>query len=107
MALSDAQRDLLSCLHDAFVDSDEQQFEYHREWLGYLPYGLYHWITSESGGSSHVIASDGTLQWNERDLLELENAGFIETTCRCENPDDFCDVTIAFTLGKNLKSVIR
>lgn len=58
--------------------------EYQSEWLGYLPFGVYHWVECAGKEISHNFPSG----WTELDLLALEATGFLEKMEECENPAD-------------------
>jgi hypothetical protein len=101
MALSGIQQDLLVHLLNALENSAVGKFVYHTEWLGYLPFGLYHWITVDGEDISRTIPTDWALDWSSQDLTALEQAGYIETTSKWENPDDDCETATTFRLKTN------
>lgn len=59
---------------------------YRSEWLGYLPFGMYHWI--ECGGSD---IQDLPFEFGRDDLTALEQSGFLEKTKEHTNPKDEFD----------------
>jgi hypothetical protein len=62
------------------------------EWLGYLPFGVYHWI--EHLGRD--LSSDLPGGWTLEDLLALEQAGFLHRLDASQNPEDEFDRQIRY-----------
>jgi hypothetical protein len=54
------------------------------EWLGYLPFGAYHWVECE--GAS--ISGDFPADWSSADLAALERHGFLKLISAWTDPDD-------------------
>ncbi len=60
------------------------ELDYVSEWLGYLPYGAYHWL--EVSGRD---ATDGMpTGWKLADLVELEREGILERLGEERDPKD-------------------
>jgi hypothetical protein len=72
MQLSEHQEKLLQIIDAETKAHQTDQFIYKSEWLGYLPYGLYHWL--EIGGKEVKTESPDTLK---SDLSELDKFNFI------------------------------
>ncbi|CAH0238247.1 hypothetical protein E3Z27_12705 [Pseudomonas mediterranea] len=65
---------------------------YQSEWLGYIPFGVYHWV--ECRGED--VSSDFPFGWSLEDLAGLEQMGFLETLEAYENPEDSFDREITY-----------
>lgn len=57
-----------------------------REWLGYLPFGAYHWIVC----AGHDV-EDLPFDFTSDDLAAIEYTGFLEKTGERTNPRDEFD----------------
>jgi hypothetical protein len=88
--LTRVQNQLQKRIADAVERADHSQIEYHSEWLGYLPYGCYHWITCKGADVDVVLSED----WSVSDLTALEQAGFLQKIDESTNPDDPFEKTI-------------
>lgn len=82
MDLTPLQMDLLRRLRSAVSSKPKREILYCTEWLGYLPYGLYHWMSAD--GQDCALPLD----WSRTDLMALEEAGFLVKTAEWRNPDD-------------------
>lgn len=96
--LSDNQKALLALIEDASIGRDEGRISYRSEWLGYMPYGRYHWIEVDGRDvSSQVLDMDCLLVDLQRLVtsrkLQLVNGDFDEW--RNDTSEDLC---IEFTL---------
>ena len=60
---------------------------YRTEYLGYLPFGQYQWI-SVAGKDVSLACPDG---WSWSDLEALADAGVLARVSRWINPDDDCE----------------
>ena len=85
-----AQREILRVLCRVAREQGTHELKYVSEWLGYLPFGQYHWV--EVGKDHHVEQGfpDG---WEERDLDRLEDAGLLELVDH-EERDETDSITI-------------
>jgi hypothetical protein len=61
-----------------------KQITYTSEWLGELPFGVYHWVTCQSDRISDGFPSD----WTQDDLAALERQGFLRLVSDWQDPDD-------------------
>jgi hypothetical protein len=76
----------------AVASSGCNEIIYKSEWLGYLPFGVYHWIEHLGRDLSSDLPGDWTLE----DLLALEQAGFMHRLDACQNPEDEFDRQIRY-----------
>lgn len=76
----------------AVASSDCDEIIYKSEWLGYLPFGVYHWIEHLGRDLSSDLPDDWTLE----DLLALEQAGFLHRLDAFQNPEDEFDRQIRY-----------
>ena len=68
--------------------AETDEFEYASEWLGYLPYGVYHWVDV---GDVKGIESKFPSDWEHSDLEKLVAEGCLEVLEVSEGrfePDD-------------------
>ncbi len=72
--------------------SGQTEVVYKSEWLGYLPFGVYHWM--ECAGSD--FTRDFPSGWSHDDISGLEQAGFLEKLDEYKNPDDEFDITMTY-----------
>jgi hypothetical protein len=63
-----------------------KEIVYRVEWLGYLPFGAYHWIDC---AGSHVEGLP--FDFSSDDLAALEQDGFLEKMREYTNPEDEFD----------------
>ena len=94
MDLTQTQRDLVATLRVALGDSTGAEFVYHTEYLGFLPSGLYYWI---SVGENEVSRLN-SLEWSCDDLGALEQAGLIAKFSKWVNPDDELETATIYRL---------
>lgn len=75
-------------LLQAVAETGSHQIVYRTEYLGYLPFGQYHWVT--------VGGKDVSLRWPEgwewRDLEALADAGVLVRVSHWVNPQDECEM---------------
>lgn len=81
------QQELARQLHRAATETGGQRVVYRTEYLGYLPFGQYHWITV-AGKDVSLKCPDG---WGWRDLEDLADAGCLVRVSQWVNPQDECD----------------
>jgi hypothetical protein len=84
MKLSSIQLELYNQLLEASKTSQSDQIVYVSEYLGYLPFGVYHWV--ECAGEK--ISNDFPTDWQQTDLIALENAGLLVRLETWQNPED-------------------
>jgi hypothetical protein len=89
------QVELRKRITDAVRHEACRQIEYQSEWLGYLPYGLYHWIRC-NGNDLDLLLSEA---WGIDDLDALEQAGVLQKTDDVTSPDDEFERTITYLVN--------
>ncbi|WP_339685216.1 hypothetical protein [Gimesia maris] len=94
MKLTRPQLELLEKLQSALADQSSQQFTYVTEYLGYLPFGQYHWIEGQSQDLSKTFPEG----WKFSDLEALESAGHLHRISEWQNSKDELDCKITFEL---------
>jgi len=88
MALTPLQIELLSAIQLAVPSQRHCRIIYHREWLGHLPFGIYHWINLGKQDLSRTFSKSWCLDWSQQDLEALVPAGFLAKVDEWHNPDD-------------------
>ena len=86
------QTDLLRCLRTAVEAKRDRRVVYCSEWLGYLPYGVYHWVEVDGQEISKTFPSD----WQRTDLEALAKAGLLAKIEEWQNPEDEYDAKVAY-----------
>lgn len=76
----------------AVAASGSDEITYKSEWLGYLPFGVYHWL--EYLGQD--LSGDMPAGWTLEDLDTLEQTGFLQRLDIYENPEDEFDRHIRY-----------
>jgi hypothetical protein len=85
MNLTPTQAALLACLRSAVAGEQSRRVVYCTEYLGYLPFGLYHWFAvSGKVIDSSVLPPD----FSRSDLDALETAGLLRIIGRLANAED-------------------
>ena len=97
MILSELQTELLRRLRSAAAYRVDRTITYRSEWLGYLPYGAYHWITI---GKSDVTPGLPR-NWQLSDLRVLEAAGVLRKVHEWQNPDEEHELTVSYELSES------
>lgn len=82
--LSSVQLELLRLLRSAVADDPSRPVVYCTEYLGYLPFGMYHWF--EISGQDNL--SFGLPDFSSRDLDALVAAGRLRRVSQFQNADD-------------------
>ena len=72
---SKRQLQILTVLCQVAREQATTELKYVTEWLGYLPFGQYHWIEI---GKERAAESRIPTDWAEKDLDALKNAGLLE-----------------------------
>jgi hypothetical protein len=93
MELTQTQLELLGGLRAAVAGQSSQLVVYCTEYLGYLPFGLYHWFEVDEIDINY-LGSD----FSSADLDVLEAAGFLKKMNEWVNPDDELERTITFRI---------
>ena len=57
---------------------------YSSEWLGELPFGVYHWVECQN----KIISNDFPNGWTQADLVALERHGFLNLLSEWQDPSD-------------------
>jgi hypothetical protein len=84
MSLSNPQLVLLEALQRTTESRSTRTVRYVSEWLGYLPFGVYHWL--ERGGED--ISASLPSGWSLEDLQALAGAGKLELLEDWRDPED-------------------
>jgi hypothetical protein len=92
MDLTALQADLLRCIRSVFETNPTRRIVYCSEWLGYLPFGLYHWVQAD-GQDISVTFPWG---WSRKDLETLQKAGLLAKVDEWRNPDDECETKVTY-----------
>lgn len=85
MKLSRVQRRLLSALRSAAADEPMRRVVYCTEYLGYLPFGLYHWFEVRG---NRVSNESLPFDFSHTDLDALVAAGRLRKLGEFRNADD-------------------
>ena len=85
--MTSLQQQLASRLRQAAADACGRRVVYRTEYLGYLPFGQYHWVTV-GGKDLSLACPDG---WAWRDLEALADAGALLRVSQWVNPQDDCE----------------
>jgi hypothetical protein len=84
VALTAIQIELLECLQAAVRTTLDRQVVRHSEWLGWLPFGAYHWVVVNGKDFSVSLP----VNWCGSDLEALAAAGFTTTLNVWQNSED-------------------
>ena len=95
MELTALQIDLLRRLRSAVEETPGRRVVYCSEWLGYLPYGLYHWVEADGTDISKLWLAD----WSSADLETLERLGFLAKVSVWQNPHDEWDEKVTYKVN--------
>ena len=98
MELTELQIELLRCLSMAVEGKPTRRVVYCSEWLGYLPYGLYHWVEVEG----QDISSSLPLDWSRSDLEALKKTGFLTILNVWRNADDELEECVTYQVSPSL-----
>jgi hypothetical protein len=94
--LTDVQKELLGVLRAAVEGKPDRRVLYCSEWLGYLPYGVYHWIEVDGQDISSTLPAD----WRRADLEALRTAGHLAIVEEMHNPADEYEVKIIYEVAR-------
>jgi hypothetical protein len=92
MELTALQTDLLKRLQSAVASTTSRRVVYCSEWLGYLPFGLYHWVNADGQDISLSLPCG----WDRRVFEALEKAGLLAKIDEWKNPDHEYDTKITY-----------
>lgn len=92
MLLTTLQSDLFECLRKMVSTKADRRIVYYSEWLGYLPYGLYHWVII-GGQDVSLSLPQG---WSRTDFDALERAGLVAKTEEYTDPHDSCETKAVY-----------
>jgi hypothetical protein len=84
MTLTDLQNLIRDRISAEVKSRGVSQIVYCTEWLGYLPFGVYHWIEC----SQQDFSRDFPSGWESTDLTALETGGFLEKIDDWQDPED-------------------
>ncbi|MAG92912.1 MAG: hypothetical protein CMJ48_04095 [Planctomycetaceae bacterium] len=98
MSLTSVQADLLKCLRSAVGRQPSLRIVYCTAWLGYLPFGLYHWVEVGGRDISNSFPSDWAFDWERTDLDRLEEARFLVKLCELQNSEDELETRVTYEL---------
>lgn len=84
MDLSPIQLELWTQIQAASKALESDQILYISEYLGYLPFGIYHCL--ECAGEN--ISNNFPTYWQKTDLVALEDAGLLLRLEAWQNPED-------------------
>ena len=90
--MTEIQERLKAGIEAAVRASGCEEIVYCSEWLGYLPYGVYHGITC----AGEDITRGFTFGWSVDDLAALEASGFLEKRGEHRDPEDEWDFQITY-----------
>jgi hypothetical protein len=93
MALSDIQLGLWSRIRAACSDTKTSELTYRSEWLGYFPFGAYHWLEVETNEISELPSG-----WSRGDLLALEAEGLVCCVESWQSPKDEFESKMLFNV---------
>ncbi len=94
--LTDQQTQLKKRLQE-IASQEDNQIIYCKEWLGYFPYGAYHWIEYKGKDITDQISKD-IPEWEGKDLLALEEVGFLKKVNEWQNPKDETERKITYRI---------
>ena len=85
--MTSIQRALADQLQQAVAGAGTRRVIYKSEYLGYLPFGQYHWIVVGDKDIS-LACPDG---WSRADVEALVDAGVLNPVSHWTNPQDECE----------------
>ncbi|MCA2009663.1 hypothetical protein [Tritonibacter mobilis] len=89
---------MLSLISDAVKKSHGGRITYCSEWLGYLPYGLYHWIEVDGRDISDQITDMDGMSGDLQQLVLLDKLQVISGVFETSAMDSLEAVCIEFVL---------
>lgn len=98
MILTPTQAALVATLRSAVVRERTRRFVYYTEYLGYLPFGMYHgFLVNDKDIDSSALPPD----FSRSDLDALERAGRLRVVGRVANADDALESRTTYVLCKD------
>jgi len=95
MELTPLQSVLLDRLRSAVKGNSSRRVVYCTEYLGYLPFGFYHWVEADGQDVSLSFPDE----WRRTDLEALEKAGLLVKMEEWENPHDQLETKITYEVA--------
>jgi hypothetical protein len=96
-ALTKQQKEILQVLLAAsWKFGSDGSFTYQTEWLGWLPYGQYHWVNVQGKSVSNQFPSG----WNLSDLDALVAVGLAERVSERTYGEDETDSEVIYRLRR-------
>jgi hypothetical protein len=92
MQLTALQAELSRRLRTAVETNPNRRIVYCTEWLGYLPFGLYHWLDADGQDISRTFPWG----WSRCDLEVLEREGVLAKIDEWTNPNDECETKTTY-----------
>ena len=99
MDLTVLQIDLLQRLRLTVDAKPSRRVVYCTEWLGYLPFGLYHWIEAEGQDVSQTFPWEWYFDWCQTDLEALASVGLLVIIDEWKNPNDDCETRTTYEVS--------
>lgn len=87
---------ILQKIRAALAPCPDAEIVYRSEWLGYLPFGVYHWLEAPRGTD---ISRDFPTGWTLGHIESLESAGHLRRVFFRQDPEDEHDIEIVFVAG--------
>ncbi|MGN6152906.1 MAG: hypothetical protein ACTHOH_13000 [Lysobacteraceae bacterium] len=87
---------ILQKIRAALAPCPDAEIVYRSEWLGYLPFGVYHWVEAPRGTD---ISRDFPTGWTLGHIESLESAGHLRRVSFRQDPEDEHDIEIVFVAG--------
>src|ERR1043165_767851 len=103
MSLSKAQIEIWKQILSAVETEPNRQIVYCSEWLGYLPFGAYHWVEVNGLDISQAFPSG----WQRSDLRALEQAGVLRLVESWQNPEDEYHQKITYDLPSSVDLAVQ
>jgi hypothetical protein len=89
MTLTDMQREMARLLTDAYAAAGPgARIVYESEWLGWLPFGQYHWVGVEGAQGKDEVSRRFPSGWEMEDVLAMERAGVLRRVSQSGNAGD-------------------
>jgi hypothetical protein len=99
MELTAEQRDIARRLAEACARAGAgARIVYQTEYLGWLPFGQYHWVDVESADGKESVSNHFPDGWAREDLLRIESAGLLRRVGEArEDADDLHRIVYEMT----------
>jgi hypothetical protein len=93
MALTEVQNEIYKQIVLNVRSTQRHQIIYISEWLGWLPYGVYHWVND---CNEKDITRNFPKDWSSTDIYALESEGLLIKIDEWKNPKDDFDHKITY-----------